>query len=129
MTADLAPSPFSAFLSGSAGDVAAARACADALLTGHDGSLSGLASARLLLTAACLYLYPITGPDPALSDLQALLISLAASDPSTRAALARSAAGVVQYISMEFFDGRGLAQQEAISLAVEAVRQSMHTNP
>lgn len=86
-----------------------------------------MGSARLLLTAACLHLYPVRGPDPTLADLHALLLALAASDPVAWGALTRSPLPVVQFAAMELEEGRGRGPQAAISLAIQSVMAKLHT--
>jgi hypothetical protein len=128
VTRNLAQTAFHPFLSGGGGDVHAARECAQALLSGREGSPARLGAARLILTAVCLHLYPVVGPDPTLADLHAFLASLGRPDPSAWDALALSPLALVQYVSADFNSGRGKGPQAAISLAIQAVTAKMHTN-
>ena len=115
------PELFLKLLSSDGGDVRAARACAQALLSDLPDPLRRVGAARLLLTAVCLHLYPVAGPDPTLADLHAFLVSLARQEPSAWDAMTLSPLGFVQYVSDDFHGGLGQELQEAISLAIQAV--------
>jgi hypothetical protein len=78
-----------------------------------------LAQARLVLTAACLHVHARIGPDPTISELRDLLLSLGAG-AAAWAALAASPIQFVRYTAAEFADADG-ALGSAIDLAVRAV--------
>ncbi|MBV9511640.1 MAG: hypothetical protein JO303_15310 [Caulobacteraceae bacterium] len=106
----------------------AARAVAETLLNALPAVRAQRGAARLILTAACLHLHPITGPDPTLGDLRAFLRALAAADPNAWADLARSPLGLVQYVGQDFGGGDTPRAQAALALAVQAVTLCMHAD-
>jgi hypothetical protein len=122
-----APSPLLPLLSNGGGDVLAARDCAGLLLGEHPEPPQSLGAARLILTAVCLHLHPVAGPDPTLTDLHAFLMALARPSAEVWATLSRSSMALVQYASCDFNGGRGLRAQDALSLAIQAVEAKLHT--
>lgn len=115
------------FSLGAGGDVVAARACAQALLCDLQEPPRRLVGARLILTAVCLHLYPVVGPDPSLADLHAFLVSLARSEAWAWIAMADSPLALVQYACAEFDGGGGRRPQTTLSLAIQAVEAKLHT--
>jgi hypothetical protein len=112
-------------LSNGGGDVLAARDCAE-LLLGEPPGPQDFGAARLILTAVCLHIHPVAGPDPTLADLHAFLIALARPSAEVWAALSRSSMALVQYASCDFNDGRGRRAQDALSLAIKAVKAKLY---
>jgi len=86
-----------------------------------------MASARLLLTAVCLHLYPLAGPDPTLADLHAFLVSLKGFEAWAWSALAESPLALAQYVAEDFKGGRDQGAEFALSLAIQGVTAKMHT--
>lgn len=106
----------------------AARACAQALLSDLPQTPQLTCAARLILTAVCLHLYPLAGPDPTMADVRDFLVALAGSEASAWDALSASSMALVQYVAEEFEDGHRPAHHDAINLAIQAVAAKMHTN-
>ncbi len=126
MIHEQAPDVFRLLLSSGGGDVRIARACAEALLSELGEPPSRLGDARLLLTAACLHLYPVAGPDPTLADLHAFLVSLGRPEARAWKAMAASPLGLVQYVAEEFKGESARSGSAALSLAIRAVEAKTH---
>jgi hypothetical protein len=120
-------SPFKAFLTQSAGDLLAARACADALLGGVPLPAGGVA-ARMVLSAACLHLHAQVGPEPGLEDVGRLLGGLLAQEPSAWAALRDCSIQFVQYAVVDLLDSRPELVKDALSEALRAVSAKLPVN-
>ena len=106
-----------------AGDVWAARSCAEGLLHLSAAPSHVRGQARLVLTAACLHLQARVGPLPELSDLHQLLADMAGHDNQLRGAMALSPLQIVQYVAHEFL-GDAEGSDPAISLALRAVESA-----
>jgi hypothetical protein len=113
--------PLARFLSGSCGDVIAARHCAKALLAGVDAPAPTLGGALLVLTATCVYLHGQTGPDPGPSEIVQTLSQLGPGLPG-QALFAASPMQFLQYVAAELTDG---AAAGAVDLAIRAMMTRM----
>jgi len=113
---------FYLYLQGPSGDVVSSRTCAKAMLGALDAPSEVRRDARLILTAACLFLHGRTGPKPGLSDVISLLEQLGPGQHG-RGVLAASPMQFLRFVDAELAELGATCRAAAIDLCFRALRR------